>query len=573
MCVEIAEKFLNTIADLKSAFERIGNAEARAEYKQLQKAEKLYIKAIEAAGGEYVGRKIIGIKNREKEGDIDTSPQIVYNEEVTEVRQSRKDNLINHTFPTYKESAGSEANTLATRWAHRADVQAGDRTSISYRDKWYLIEKFDDTDLGYQIVAQISEKQYQEFMEERNNGIGKEQSIQKGVSDITSIDRRRNTSVRRVVSDNSLSSGNRRSDHEIQRVGEEQSQGRQTSSDGSGDRESRRSSKQRLKYSLKWVKPVQPTSKAWTPTIDTDEALKRFPNLWNVKAEESEVRNPTQIKGTVSTYRKIYDILKKEGFEGKILDASSGLGYGTKAGIDEYGFNVEDIEPYPDGKYKPKYTDYSSLDEKYDVIISNAVLNVLPQDQRDALVVKMGELLNEGGRLFVNVRGDDVNNLASNSANVKIGEMERYVTPTGSYQKGFTRSEFVAYLQDALGKNFSVVPTTQFGKASAIVTKKVGEIKYSLKDSEGKALTEEQVEYFKNSKVRDDKGNLLIAYHGSPNKFFTFDRNRIGKGTDQFGAGFYFATDENSAHSYGDNIHKIYLNIEKPIVINRDANV
>ena len=573
MCVEIAEKFLNTIADLKSAFERIGNAEARAEYKQLQKAEKLYIKAIEAAGGEYVGRKIIGIKNREKEGDIDTSPQIVYNEEVTEVRQSRKDNLINHTFPTYKESAGSEANTLATRWAHRADVQAGDRTSISYRDKWYLIEKFDDTDLGYQIVAQISEKQYQEFMEERNNGIGKEQSIQKGVSDITSIDRRRNTSVRRVVSDNSLSSGNRRSDHEIQRVGEEQSQGRQTSSDGSGDRESRRSSKQRLKYSLKWVKPVQPTSKAWTPTIDTDEALKRFPNLWNVKAEESEVRNPTQIKGTVSTYRKIYDILKKEGFEGKILDASSGLGYGTKAGIDEYGFNVEDIEPYPDGKYKPKYTDYSSLDEKYDVIISNAVLNVLPQDQRDALVVKMGELLNEGGRLFVNVRGDDVNNLASNSANVKIGEMEWYVTPTGSYQKGFTRSELVAYLQDALGKNFSVVPTTQFGKASAIVTKKVGEIKYSLKDSEGKSLTEEQVEYFKNSKVRDDKGNLLIAYHGSPNKFFTFDRNRIGKGTDQFGAGFYFATDENSAHSYGDNIHKIYLNIEKPIVINRDANV
>ena len=564
---------MNTIADLKSAFERIGNAEARAEYKQLQKAEKLYIKAIEAAGGEYVGRKIIGIKNREKEGDIDTSPQIVYNEEVTEVRQSRKDNLINHTFPTYKESAGSEANTLATRWAHRADVQAGDRTSISYRDKWYLIEKFDDTDLGYQIVAQISEKQYQEFMEERNNGIGKEQSIQKGVSDITSIDRRRNTSVRRVVSDNSLSSGNRRSDHEIQRVGEEQSQGRQTSSDGSGDRESRRSSKQRLKYSLKWVKPVQPTSKAWTPTIDTDEALKRFPNLWNVKAEESEVRNPTQIKGTVSTYRKIYDILKKEGFEGKILDASSGLGYGTKAGIDEYGFNVEDIEPYPDGKYKPKYTDYSSLDEKYDVIISNAVLNVLPQDQRDALVVKMGELLNEGGRLFVNVRGDDVNNLASNSANVKIGEMEWYVTPTGSYQKGFTRSELVAYLQDALGKNFSVVPTTQFGKASAIVTKKVGEIKYSLKDSEGKSLTEEQVEYFKNSKVRDDKGNLLIAYHGSPNKFFTFDRNRIGKGTDQFGAGFYFATDENSAHSYGDNIHKIYLNIEKPIVINRDANV
>lgn len=63
--VSLAEKFLNKIADLKSAFERIGNAEARAEYKQLQKAEKLYIKAIESAGGQYINRKIIGIRNRD----------------------------------------------------------------------------------------------------------------------------------------------------------------------------------------------------------------------------------------------------------------------------------------------------------------------------------------------------------------------------------------------------------------------------------------------------------------------------------------------------------------------------
>ncbi len=89
------------------------------------------------------------------------------------------------------------------------------------------------------------------------------------------------------------------------------------------------------RYSLKPVEPIKPKSKSWRPTMDTDEALKRFPGLWNVKAEESEVRNPTQIKGTVSTYRKIYDILKKEKFNGTILDASSGLGYGTRAGIDE----------------------------------------------------------------------------------------------------------------------------------------------------------------------------------------------------------------------------------------------
>lgn len=226
------------------------------------------------------------------------------------------------------------------------------------------------------------------------------------------------------------------------------------------------------RYSLPAVSPVKPSSQAWKPTIDTAEAKKRFPSLWDVTADESQTRNPTQIRSTVSTYRKIYDILKAEGFSGKILDASSGLGYGTRAGIDEYGFEVDDIEPYPDRSYSPKYTDYSALDGKYDAIISNAVLNVLPQDQRDALVVKMGNLLADGGKLYVNVRGDDVNTLSSNPSNVKIGDMEWFVSSTGSYQKGFTRNELVAYLKDALGSDFEVQGTSKFGKASAIVTKK-----------------------------------------------------------------------------------------------------
>ena len=84
--------------------------------------------------------------------------------------------------------------------------------------------------------------------------------------------------------------------------------------------------------------------------------------MWNVAAEDSEVRNPTQITSTVKSYRKVYDALKAEGFNGTILDASSGLGYGTKAGIEEYGFDVDDIEPYSDKSYNPKYKGYSTLD-------------------------------------------------------------------------------------------------------------------------------------------------------------------------------------------------------------------
>lgn len=319
------------------------------------------------------------------------------------------------------------------------------------------------------------------------------------------------------------------------------------------------------KYSLTDVEPVQPKSGKWARTHTTAEAMEKFPNMWNVAAEESEVRNPTQIVSTVNSYRKIYNFLQNEGFNGTILDASSGLGYGTKAGIEEYGFNVEDIEPYPDKSYNPKYQDYSALDKKYDVIISNAVLNVLPQDQRDALAVKMGELLNEGGRLFVNVRGKDVESLAKTGKNIHLGNMEWIETVKGSYQKGFTKPELVAYLQDALGDGFTVKPTNMFGAVSAVVTKNGA--KYSISDgkygdrsqfeviqgykprqtdSDGKGLTDEQMEYFKDSKMRDEKGNLKVMYHGSENAgFHVFDSRMSDDDTS------FFFTDRNDvAQSY-----------------------
>ena len=51
---------------------------------------------------------------------------------------------------------------------------------------------------------------------------------------------------------------------------------------------------------------------------------------------------------------------------------------------------------------------------------------------------------------------------------------------------------------------------------------------YSRKDSAGRTLTDEQAEYFKDSKVRDENGNLLVVYHGTDADFTVFDRNKIG---------------------------------------------
>lgn len=78
-------------------------------------------------------------------------------------------------------------------------------------------------------------------------------------------------------------------------------------------------------------------------------------------------------------------------------------------------------------------------------------------------------------------------------------------------------------------------------------------------DSEGNPLSPEQIEFFKNSKIRDRQGRLLVCYHGSNAKFDRFDKSKVTDGS--FGRGFYFTTNEYEASEYGSNIAKVYLNI------------
>lgn len=332
-------------------------------------------------------------------------------------------------------------------------------------------------------------------------------------------------------------------------------------------------------YSLTMVEDVQPTSDKWHRGAYTDDVRAAHPTLYAVDEDATETRNPTQISGTVKTYRKVYSHLQAEGFDGTILDASSGLGLGTQAGIDEFGFNVEDIEPYPDKDYNPKYTDYSTLNKKYDVIISNAVLNVIPQDQRDALVVKMGELLNDGGRMFVNVRGKDVLNSTGKIA-ISEENMEYFIprtAKTGSYQKGFTPSELRAYLEDALGDGYEVVDgRSVFGNSSpsAIVTKK-GNTSYSLsKDSDGNQLSDGQVNFFKDSKARDANGNLLKVYHTTNADFTVFDKSKKGETTGDYNTylGFFFADTPEYMNQFPEfengKTETYYLNMKNPIDMN-----
>ena len=164
--------------------------------------------------------------------------------------------------------------------------------------------------------------------------------------------------------------------------------------------------------------------------------------------------------------------------------------------LDDRTFGKEEL-----GKYHPDYEDYSELEtlvengelEAFDYIISNAVLNVVPQDTRDNLTVAMGHLLKPGGQMFVNVISKGYNGAVNSNPErvqarstngelkydkkgnpVYVGSVraqegdyseggntvgrgqETFVWGSNSVQKVFSTNELIGYLQDALGKGYTI---------------------------------------------------------------------------------------------------------------------
>lgn len=87
-------------------------------------------------------------------------------------------------------------------------------------------------------------------------------------------------------------------------------------------------------------------------------------------------------------------------------------------------------------------------------------------------------------------------------------------------------------------------------------------LKQNRTDSEGNKLTKEQQEYFKDSKVRDEDGNLRIVYHGTDVTFNVFDRTKTRSNMDIQGS--FFSPWEIDAGGYGNNTRAYYLNIKNP---------
>ena len=96
----------------------------------------------------------------------------------------------------------------------------------------------------------------------------------------------------------------------------------------------------------------------------------------------------------------------------------------------------------------------------------------------------------------------------------------------------------------------------------------IQETQSNTQDNQGRELSIQQ-EYFKDSKVRDENGNLLTVYHGTNTPINIFDENHKGTRYTNFGAeyeadvkGFFFTTNEEYAKEFG-NVQKYYLDIKK----------
>lgn len=161
----------------------------------------------------------------------------------------------------------------------------------------------------------------------------------------------------------------------------------------------------------------------------------------------------------------------------------------------------------------------------------------------------------------------------------------------GNGNKHFYEINKIKEIDDILGKNLNRSSTSFIKDSIPSSSKDVNTTtKYSMQESEnnagsfnlskqdnkGRTLTKEQQEYFKDSKVRDDNGNLLEVYHGTeansgiPKEYwftiFDIDKSKIST----MGDGFYFTDNYDRASSYAHskgNVYKSYLNITNPFTL------
>lgn len=260
----------------------------------------------------------------------------------------------------------------------------------------------------------------------------------------------------------------------------------------------------------------------------SEEIDKEYPNWLEGTTTESG-KHSTQVEGTRKTYNKVGTWIEENlGKDVSILDASSGMGYGT-ADLRERGFNIEDVEPYQSEERKKNnpatYSSYGDISKKYDYIISNAVLNVIPENWRRDVLHDMAARLKNGGHLFINTRkaGEEKNIKDKIELDSPTEVLVKRNGKIASYQKFFTPSELKSWVEEELGEGYNVDIANKNnsgtnGLAAVVVTKET-----NLGRSGEGALTADEV-----SMANDPIGKVLGYSSRTASERKTFaERERV----------------------------------------------
>jgi SAM-dependent methyltransferase len=233
---------------------------------------------------------------------------------------------------------------------------------------------------------------------------------------------------------------------------------------------------------------TEPSTDKWSQSLTQQEVDARLAESGiRTKSEndrllqETKKGNETQ-RNNISTYSAFVNgLINKIGKDNitdvSILDAGAGFGIGAKAAANaNIASSYNTFEPFPsisDGKWEkfsgtkePNFTNFGDVENSsQDVVVSNAVLNVVPADIRQSIVENIGRVMKPGAEAYISVRGikesalvESLNAAKSGkSKNVFLSDSEYYVPGTqGDYQKGFSETELQGYIQDVLGDQYNV---------------------------------------------------------------------------------------------------------------------
>lgn len=190
-----------------------------------------------------------------------------------------------------------------------------------------------------------------------------------------------------------------------------------------------------------------------------------------------------------------------------------------------------------------------TLNEEYQYHISNE------------LAAKIRDLLFDVSQMPVNIFE------AKPERSVRFNEVLAAVLPD-NVENGLS--------EDLLSAGVGQVLTYEAGNDADRLAKvnSVEGARFSLKstDSQGRNLTAEQQEFFRDSKITDAEGRLLVLFHGTTTygEITKFRRGRSG----WLGPGIYLASRRSDAQRYADamgegngQLYELYANVTNPLVV------